>query len=259
MTGAGAGRILLIRPDGNEADAQALDALGLPSWIDPYLQVAPTDPATGEKLLVALGEAVGWVLIASPRTLRRWAALVGADRLRAALAGAAEAGWRFGVVGAATARALGEWVTASALVPSEQSAAGLLRELPPGPARALLPGSAIARPELAAGLRARGWDVLAAPVYRTAAVRAAPPSAAPLSRGELPGVVLRSPSAARAMLLHARPPAATLLVAAGPTTQAAASEQGLFCLLAPSGTPAEVAATLAEALRRRSTGSPTCD
>lgn len=120
--------------------------------------------------------AFDWLLLTSPNTVRAlracsWDGLLPAETSVA-------------VVGPGTARVLHEHTGLRPhWMPYDHSAAGVLAELPrptelPRPAapnhpaegrRMLLPQSAQARPELADGLRARGWELTHVVAYRSVA------------------------------------------------------------------------------------------
>jgi uroporphyrinogen decarboxylase len=75
---------------------------------------------------------------------------------------------------------------------------------------------------LGAGLVDDGWEVEEVVVYETDEVAVVPPSAARLAAGEFPALVLRSPTAVRAVARHVSVlPAGTVPVCGGPTTAAA--------------------------------------
>lgn len=162
------GRIVLTRP---EAQASALEE-GLLSaghtvaHMPLTQQVAPDEPGRLRRALAELLEGqFDWLLLTSANTVR---ALVhcGWD-------GTLPARTRLGVVGPGTARVLREQSGApTPWVPQQHSAAGILAELPApaSGARLLLPQSAQARPELAAGLSAKGWDVTRVSAYATRAL-----------------------------------------------------------------------------------------
>ena len=105
-----------------------------------------------------------WLVVTSPNTVRALRA-VGWD-------GHVPAGARIAVTGPGTARVLTEAGCDEApwLPPEDRSAEGLiagLAALHPRGARAWLPQSDRARPRLADGLRAAGWDVRTGLAYRT--------------------------------------------------------------------------------------------
>ena len=64
-------------------------------------------------------------------------------------------------------------------------------------------------------------------MYDTLTVASSPPSALLLERGEVAVVVLRSPSAVRAVLAHCRLHPSVLVVCGGATTTDAARDAGL--------------------------------
>lgn len=281
-----AGRVLLVRPDGNEADAAALRERGLTPWIDPYLVVRPArDPSGARELLSALADErptdqVTWLIVTSPRAFPGWAQLVGERELGIAVAarcassrtgdgstaskGAyglpgqsspglawAGGGLRAAAVGRASAATLPGPLAQSALLATRASAAGLLAALagePPG--RAIIPASEIARPELAAGLRERGWEVIVRSVYETARVEQPPVSASAVSAGHVAAVVLRSPSAVGALAAFTTPASNVRLVAAGGTTAAAVRARGWAVAAAEGPSPEAVAVAVLVALER---------
>lgn len=105
-----------------------------------------------------------WLVLTSPNTVRALRA-VGWD-------GHVPAGARIAVTGPGTARVLTEAGCDAApwLPPEDRSAEGLiagLAALHPRGGRAWLPQSDRARPRLADGLRAAGWDVRTGLAYRT--------------------------------------------------------------------------------------------
>jgi uroporphyrinogen decarboxylase len=240
-----------VRPDANEADAAALASAGLRVLVDPYLVVRPLgDVSIGTGLLAILDSAGPglWLVVTSPRTIPLWGEMVGRARLDEALAEATRKGMKTAVVGAATARTLSASAPA-AVVSRTSSALGLLAALGHhGPAHAVLPGSAISGSALRDGLVARGWTVLSVPVYETAAVPAPPASAALIEAGEIAAVVLRSPSAVRAVATYADLPPNVLAVTVGPSTSAACLALPWTILEVAAAAPTVVARAVAARL-----------
>ncbi len=218
--------ILVVRPDGNEADAVALRAAGFPVLVDPYLGVVPaTDhsPARGLLAELATSGPADWLVLTSPRAMAAWAGLVGADALTQVLAAARTRGVRLAAVGASTAASLESDVD----LVGPSGAEGLVAALNAfSPGTALVPASAIARPELTDGLTAAGWNVRTAAVYDTVPVSLRPSSSGALSSGNLAGVVLRSPSAVEAVAQWATIAEGTKVFAVGPTTSVVADGRG---------------------------------
>lgn len=221
--------VLLVRPDGNEADAAALARAGVPTLVDPYLTVTPVDdprPATEllERLVAVRPDESGWLVLTSPRTVAAWAALVGPAALRDGLLQARAAGLRIAAVGPASAATLPAGVTADLVggSTSRRLAEQLVRT---GSGTAFVPGSVIARPDLPQTLTAAGWRVGTLAVYDTVPVTQRPASADLVEQSQVAGVVLRSPSARRALAVHASVPPQLLLLAVGASTAAACREQ----------------------------------
>ncbi|MEC8896078.1 MAG: uroporphyrinogen-III synthase, partial [Planctomycetota bacterium] len=144
--------------------------------------------------------------------------------------------------GAATAAALEEAGIAGVLVSSGSTGADFARELiekeKPGPEnRILLPGSEIARGELAAALRSCGARVEELAIYRTCTeepARAAPLLEA-LERGETPqAITFASPSAVKGFLdlcgeqgLGLLEDSSVRVISIGPTTSEDIRARGL--------------------------------
>lgn len=272
--------VLLVRPDGNQADADALAAAGLVAVVDPYLEIVPAAPAVGRRATGALRRltAGDWVGLTSARTLPYWRSLDPAAD--AELANAGRRGVRFAALGPATAAtlpplvevpaslsegapaipsSLGDPPSASPSVPGSAPAdlvadgsgslALLTCLLACEPATALLPGSASASPRLHDGLVAAGWRVILAPLYSPRPVRRRPATAHRIRTGDFAAIVLRSPSAVTAVAQHAPVPAHTVALAVGPTTARAARARGWRVTELPTGTPSQVAAAAAATLR----------
>jgi len=246
------GPVLLVRSDSNEADASALGDLGIGAVSDPYLSIVPTSASEADPLLALLSQAGSdsWLVATSPMTMPTWAEGAGYAELAAACRAAAGRGVRAGATGertAATLRALG---FDDVVVPAESSAAALVEAMGEyGPARALFPCGRLALRTLPDGLRRDGWEVHEGIVYDTQVVTDTPPSALLLERGEVAVVVLRSPSAVRALLAHGRPHPAVLVVCGGDTTARAAREAGLAVAgVSSSPSSASVAVEVARVL-----------
>jgi uroporphyrinogen-III synthase len=171
----------------------------------------------------ALADAVAqidrydWVVLTSTNGVQRFLAAVG---------GAAPAGVRVAVVGPGTADAVRAAGVEPDLLPDRFVAEALLEVFPPGPGRVLLPQASVARPVLADGLRAAGWDVDAVVAYRTVAAR---PGPAVLERAAVAdAVTFTSGSTVTGYLAAAGPDGVPpVVVCIGPVTAAAAEKAGL--------------------------------
>lgn len=227
--------ILLVRPDHNEADEKALRAAGFQTLIRPILQVLlPADPTPAKKLAAKMAKG-GTLFLTSPRTWGLWEKSV--PELGKALSAGLNKGLQIWTVGARTAASLPPSAKKIVHTGAGISAADLLAELANQPAgTALLPQSALARPTLAWGLGLRGWQVHTAEVY----------SLVPISNPELPeeseidGVILRSPSAVKALSEHLTPGAVKAFTV-GPTTTEAALELGWNPVVVENTSPEAVA------------------
>lgn len=260
--------VLLIRPDDNAADERELAAHGCSTWTDPYLEVVLADRAVAVELATLLGATSAdatpaataptppvdkpahrrtWLVLTSPRAYPLWAQLVGEQLLAAQMQKAAAAGAGCAVVGERTAQSLPQFPWSTLQYGQPATANGLLdtlRQLPPG--HAIIPVSARANTVLTTGLTTAGWQVSSAPIYTVRTVTTEPASAAAVRSGQVEAVVLYSPSAVAALLHWAVPAPKVRLIAAGPTTAAAAQAYGLQVETAPETSSAAVAATIAK-------------
>lgn len=223
----GAGRpVLLIRPDANKADADALAVHGIESVIEPLVRIAPTEEPSGARQLAdRLAEAGngGWLVVTSPRTWRCWRGVV--PDLNGRLRTAVSNGLRIATVGAATTTSLPESVYERTLTSPGISAEHLLAALlEHQPGTAFIPASARARGVLPDGLHNAGWIVHQAKVYDVLPVPTAPDSLQGLTDGTLAGVIVRSPSAADALAGLASDPLRAEIFAVGPITAARCRE-----------------------------------
>jgi len=196
----------------------------------PVVRTAPPDDG-GVSLSRALsGDEVGarpdWVVFTSAVAVEQVM-----DRLRD---GRDLAGVRLAVVGPATAAALRARGLVADVVAEPPTAEGLIESMPGAPEtseprRVLYPRADRARPVVADGLRAKGWEVDDVVAYRTV-----PVSAGELSPGLLDdaaaadAVTFTSPSTVTAYLeLSAGRTVPPVVVCIGPVTAAAAREAGL--------------------------------
>lgn len=239
--------VLLIRSENNEVDSAALGKLGIPSLVDPYLEItAATDQREGMRLFELLRSSMGplWVIATSSNSIRYWAHMVGEEQFRSELL--TRENLNFAAVGEATAHTLRHYGAPEVFLPSHPDAATLAGELVLLDRRssALIPGGNLAMPHLPLVLRNSGWVVDTAEVYKTSRVSAQPQSADLLRKGEFSAVLLRSPSAVDA-LVHFVPRPLVPLVCAGSTTASAVYAHGLKVdALSPQPTPEVVASTI---------------
>jgi hydroxymethylbilane synthase len=252
--------VLLVRSEGNETDSASLAAWGIPSISEPYVSIRPT-PGGGGDLVASLRECASagqagqsWLVVTSPMAVPSWLTAAGEQPLREAVRTANDAGVRAAATGqrsADTLRALG---FTDVVIPQESSAQGLVDELSSLPAgRAIFPRGNLAMRTLPDGLRARGWQVDEGVVYETAGVDERPVTAAMVEAGEFAAIVLRSPSAVRALVEFAQVPAHIPVVCGGATTADAARQTGLpVAAIASSPAPDDVARAVAGVIAKGS-------
>ena len=248
--------VLLVRAlGGDDKDAEALRDRGVRPVEDPYLTVRTCvdDGARqrAEHVLTAIAGSADWLVVTSQAALRALADLTSSEQLRLAFAVGAERGIGFATVGEATAAALQELGAGSVLVPAQSTAESLRQELssrPPG--SIIAPQGSQAMKGLAGGLRLRGWQIDEQVLYETSTVPVRPLSADRLSTGDFAVVVLRSPTAVRAVASFVPVlPAGTTLVCGGPTTAAEVERLGLGTVVISAGpTAAAVADTVVDCL-----------
>jgi len=261
------GRVLLVRASGNEADAASLTELGIESVSDPYLNVTAVQGADGyaaaTELLVKLTElGIGdWVVATSANGLRHWSTLYGKANLQTALTAAQDRGVRFAAIGAASAKMYADFGIHGILVSDQPYGVSLAQQLiaagtpSTSPYRALIPAGNLALTGLSETLQSAGWEVFSRVVYETKAVDERPASADDLSAGNFSAVLLRSPSAARAIVRHAGVTTVPV-VCGGKTTAAAAESLGLRVFgVAASPDPASTARIVLEVVRVQNQGA----
>lgn len=236
--------VLLIRGESNDVDAHALNERGIPTLIDPYLEVSiSADPTEGMELFGRLRSAKGplWVIATSRNAMRFWALIVGEDRLQSEIQ--VHKNLKFAAIGDASADALHSYGASEVFLPSNSQAQTLAEELVAQYpiSHVLLPGGNLAMTNLPDILTSAGWTVLSAAVYTIEKVAIEPASAQGVRTGEFSAVLLRSPSAVDA-LTHFVPQPQVRLVCAGPTTASAVQAHGLKVdAISPQPTPDAVA------------------
>jgi uroporphyrinogen-III synthase len=257
MQHAPSGRVLIVRssitPD---HDAHALRANGFHVTTDPYLDIATCEdadaPDRAHATLDALLLPATWLICASAMALRALDHLLGATAVSRDLSRAEAQGARFAAVGPTSRAALHERGVQEVLMPTRgHTASALLEALNPIlPGTAVLPRSDIADGVIPATLEARGWSLVQQVLYCTRPVEEPPASVTALSSGEFDAIVLRSPSAARAVMSFTSTlPNRTRVVCGGPTTALAAKRLGFEVdAVAADSSPASIARAVLRAV-----------
>lgn len=239
--------VLLIRPTtAGDDDLQALLDADIEATADPYIEVTACqdDIASNriEELFAGLTEPNAWFVLTSAAGIRSLNTIIGADIVTNTLRQAQKRGVKFAAVGPTSAQTLVDLGITDVLVPESLHTAvalvELLREQPVG--TAVIPRSAIGSSYLPDALADLGWNVVQRTVYETKTVSEIPLSASFLKAGDFDAVIVRSPSAARALFEHCgNVPANTLVVATGPTTAQALEQLGFRVAAVTSGTSAQ--------------------
>lgn len=237
--------VLLIRGDNNEVDEAALAQLGIPSLIDPYLEIdIAEDARAGEELLAVLksSDYPIWVIATSVNALKFWSQVVGQARLRDAFAN--QPNVRFAAVGQRTAEELLKFGATDVVTPGEATAKSLAEALVKitSQSHACIPGGNLAMQTLPATLIAAGWQVSTAVVYKTSPVEKEPESVNLIKVGQIGAILFRSPSAVRS-LIRFLPNPNVPLVCAGATTAQALRDQGLTVAATSTDPSAQVVAS----------------
>jgi len=228
----GAASVWVTRPrSGAARDVIELRNKGLRVIEAPVLQIR-ADPSAREQaavLLDSIAREADLLAVTSAAAVRALQDLSDPGALPAALTAGQERGMGVVAVGSATARILQDSGARDVLVPGVQDAEGMLamlQELPPG--IAVLPRGNLAMKGLAEGLTATGWSVTSEQVYLTEPATVPAGVSEAISSGAITAVVLRSPSAVRAVrdgLGGDAVPDACVLLAGGSTTAAALEEE----------------------------------
>ncbi len=219
--------VLLIRANGNEPDAKALAELGISAVIDPFLEITTNpDPSNALNLYSFAQEArlETWVIATSRNGIDYWAQTIGESKLRSVFK--VNKNLRFAAIGAGTRSRLHELGAAVVVIPPSQSAQSLLDVLSTkNPARAIIPIGNLTLNTLSSGLEKLGWEIIAGEVYQNSIVERRPTSVAGIEAGDFGAIILRSPSAVRALLhfvpkSHFLPKSLLPLICGGRTTAA---------------------------------------
>lgn len=269
---AGVRVLVTRRPDRSTSLSRALRAAGADVSFLPLVDFerAVDDGAMSRAVRSLAAGRFAWLVVTSATTVD---ALAGtAEYAGTTLAAAVPARTRVAAVGAGTAAALKRAGVPVALVPAQQSAAGLLAEWPgelDHAAELLLPQADIAAGTLQEGLPDRGYRVHNVVAYRTVPYPAEPrwalyppvatgeglltPAATltELKAGRIGAVVAASPSQVRRLLELHLPLQHTALVVIGQATGAEANKHGLpVAATAAEPRPAGVTAAVEQAVRR---------
>lgn len=217
-------KALLIRPSRNENEATWLSRLGFQCVIDPYLTIQQfPNPMGAHRMFEALeDQRPKWFVNTSTNAFENFENQLppqAFDRLDLRTI-------RFAAIGEATKNQLLAMGAPEVLVSSDFSAASLADQmLRTAPVRAVIPGGNLAMRAIPDAFTKAGLEVVSEVVYHTSITKPEPESAFQLRAGEFDLVVLRSPSAVRALFSYVPKPK-TRFLCLGKATAAALQAQG---------------------------------
>jgi len=229
--------VLLIRANRNDVDEHALEAEGIECFTDPYLSITEEPNHAGAQRMknALLSSDPTWLIVTSSNALPFFEQLLEVNELESIIR--SNKALKFAAIGSQTRKALEDRGASHVLTPNEayaESLASLMVKTEP--CEVVIPSGSIAMQTLDNALTAAGFTVIAEIVYNTELVERAPRSVEMIASGELGGVLLRSPSAARAFVSFNGTPDISVFCA-GKTTARQAESLGLT-ITATSDDPA---------------------
>ena len=236
--------VLLIRPNRNEPDQQALEEKGLAVMVDPFLTIDTVENRDGAARLletIQTGEPA-WLVVTSLNAWENWVSQLPAGELEQAIAGNNHL--RCGAIGETTAEVLYSLGIDEVAIPDRRdgvSLADLIAQSEPCPV--VLPSGSISMRSIPDTLVPRGFPVFEEVFYHTEAVPKEPAAIQAIASGEVTSVVFRSPSAVRAFFSFLPEPPPTLALVCGGRTTAREVEScgALPTIIAAGPTPADIA------------------
>ena len=217
--------VLLIRGLGNDRDERALASHGIATVSESFTEITAGSREDALQLLEIAKGAGGWVIATSRNGIDFWGSLVGPQLLARSFR--ENPALKFAGIGLGTAEALNSLGVAEVLTPPEKSSQGLLNLLSSyPPSIAIIPIGNLAGRILPDGLSKLGWTIHSEVVYINATVTTVPKAVQRLESGEFSALLLRSPSAARA-LAHFLPDTKVPLICGDESTAQAARRLSL--------------------------------
>ena len=211
-------KILLIRPNKNEADKDALEAQGFDVQIDPYLTITQVDnPEGAKRMLDAIKKpSKKWLLATSTNAMDYWQRQLPENALQEAIKNSKNL--HFGSIGLQTKAILEAFGAKEVIIPKTNNGASLAEQLAETePATVIQPAGSIAMKDIPNTLEPIGFEMITEVVYATEEVTETPNSVTQIANKELDAVLFRSPSAARSFLKF-NPEPNLKLISAGKTT-----------------------------------------
>ena len=219
-------KVLLIRPNRNEADAAALAEFGIETQIDSYLEISQVNNVLGaQKMLEVLrSKTEKWLILTSSNSLQYWQNLLAPSELEKVVFESESI--QFAAIGQQTSRQLFALGANEVVVANRFDSESLAQTLAGGnPIPVVIPAGSIAMQTLDNSLSGLGFDVISEVVYQTNPVVTAPNSVGQIAAGVFDAVQLRSPSAARTFL-SMNPSPRLRIICGGNTTAKAVRDLG---------------------------------
>jgi uroporphyrinogen-III synthase len=236
--------VLLIRPNRNEPDQEAISGRGFAVTVDPFLTISRVDNPEGATRLLGLlqsGEPA-WLVVTSLNAWDNWLAQLPQGAVEQAIANNQTV--RCGAIGETTAEVLYALGVQEVAIPSKRDGLSLADLIAQSdPCSVVVPSGSISMRSIPDTLAPRGFPVIEEVFYQTEIVPEKPVSIEKIHSGEVTSVVFRSPSAVRAFFHFVpEPPASLALVCGGRTTAREVERCGALPTIISAGpTPAEVA------------------
>jgi len=235
---------LLIRPNRNETDREAISARGIAVTVDPFLTISRVDNPDGATRLLEIirSDSPAWLVVTSLNAWDNWLAQLPKGALESAIAGNRDL--RFGAIGETTAEVLYALGVDDVAIPSRRdgdSLADVIGQSEPCPV--VLPSGSISMRSIPDTLVPRGFPVVEEVFYHTETVDTEPASVREILSGDVTSVVFRSPSAVRAFFSFLPEPPSTLALVCGGRTTAREVERcgALPTIISAGPSPADVA------------------
>jgi uroporphyrinogen-III synthase len=235
---------LLIRPNRNEPDQEAISARGVDVFVEPFLTISRVDNPDGATRLLGIVQSgePAWLVVTSLNAWDNWLAQLPQGSLEQAIAD--HRTLRCGAIGDTTAEVLHALGVGDVAIPSRRdgdSLADIIAQSEPCPVA--LPSGSISMRSIPDTLVPRGFPVVEEVFYHTEPVTQRPASVERILSGEITSVVFRSPSAVRAFFdFLPEPPNSLALVCGGRTTAREVERCGALPTIISAGpSPAEVA------------------
>ena len=190
--------VLLIRGGSEPRDEMAFEQLGIAYVSEPFTRISSGSLDEAERLVKSLEVPDSWLIATSRNAMEYWSSLLPSGALREAIS--ASRTLKFAAIGEGSKASLLALGADYVHVGAEPDSQGLLSLLSvEKPATALIPGGNLAHTALPEGLKKLGWSVVAGIVYLNGPVKETPKVLVDLAAGKFSYVVVRSPSAVRAL------------------------------------------------------------